>query len=280
MKIAYSRSHLYTLAFSLLFVVNLIVLLEVFSNRSTNPDFEGFLTERELGLPWIIQSENSGLSFHLQWRQKLDQNSGSYFPVWFDDGKLQELGFEITPQIGRKNYENYYRKQLPKEVLIVLEYNGTLYRKALFLAKNNLAESEKELQKKTEDKTLIRKLEEAKNNFEEEKNIKSRLFAIDAGLDHTQLRVKYPDRSRFIITKGIVRPAFHPQENNKAIGYISKLSIEKIHIPLVFKKELESFLNKNMTRNNNISHPRYKVKLAYGSRLEPYIVSLKKASSE
>ncbi len=281
MKIAYSRRHLYILAFSLLFVVNSIVLWGVFTNRSTNPDFEGFLTERELGLPRRIQSENSGLSFHIQWRRNLNQLSGNYSPVWFSKQKLQELGFKIDPQIDTKEYRNYYNKQLPKEVYIVLEYNSTLYRKALVIAENELAKSEEKLQSNPEDKNLLQKYERIKNNFEQEKNTKSRLFAIDAGVDHAQLRGKYPDRSTYIITKGIVKPRFYSLKNkNRVVGNIRRLSTEEIHVPLKFKKELESFLNKNMTRDNDITHPRYKVKLAYGSRLEPYIVSLKQIISE
>ncbi len=284
MKIAYSSRNLFILAFFILFVVNSIVLWGVFANRSANPDFEGFLTERELNLPWRIQSENSGLSFRIEWRAALNKSydeysyTGSGFPVWFNDKKLQKLGFKVNAQFNAKEYKHHYNNQLPKEVYIVLEYNGDSYSKALVIAENELAKSEEKLQIHPEDKDLVRERERAKENLVEEKNSKSRLFAIDVGLDHERLRGIYSDRSKFIITKGIVRPRFYSKKNmNRVVGYITKLSVEKVHIPLKFKNELESFLNKNMTRNNDITNPRYKVKLAYGSRLEPYIVSLKQS---
>ncbi|PID27625.1 MAG: hypothetical protein CSB55_08100 [Candidatus Cloacimonadota bacterium] len=279
MKIIYSKRHLYILAFSLIFVVNLIVLWGIFINRSAEPDFEGFLTERELGLPWIKQSENSILSFRIYWRRDSDEASGSFSSVWLNDRKLQELGFKTVSQNNAK--DRNCCKHLPKEVFIVLEYNGSVYEKALLLAEKRLAESEDELQKSPENEKLIREYETAKNNFEAEQNTKSRLFAIDSGLDHKKLRAKYPDRSKFIITKGIITPKIQFVKNRRAVvGYINKLSIEKIYVPLPFKRELESILNKKMTRNNEIIRPGYKVKLAYGSRLEPYIVSLENTGSE
>ncbi len=280
MKTVCSRRHLYILAFSFIFVVNSVVLWGVFANRSKSPDFEGVLTERELVSLRRIHSENSGLSFRLRWRSEVYQFTENYSPTWFNVQKLQELGFKIDPLIDRKEYGKYIKKQLSKEVYVVLEYNGALYRQSLANKEKKLAESEEQLQKTPGDKSLLQKHERIKDGFEQEKYTKSRLFAIDAGLDRAQLRNKYPDRSTYIIAKGIVKPwAYSANRGSRVTGIISRLSIEEIHVPLEFKRELESFLKNSMTSRNN-TRPRYKVKLAYGSRLEPYIVSLKPIAAE
>lgn len=281
MKITYSNRNLFILAFSILLGVNLVVLLGVWSNRSGNPDFEGFLTEREMNLPWRIHSENSGLYLRVVWRTAINKSydgyySGSGFSSWFNAKKLKELGFKIDTQLNSKEYQQHYNKQLPKEVYIVLEYNGDSYKNSLVMAKNELIESEKKIKLNPEDKDVLRKLERAKENLKNEKLTKSKLFAIDVGLDHALLRDRYSDRSKFIITRGIVRPRFYLKENkNRVVGHITTLSVEKIHVPLKFKNELESILNKDTTRNDGITPPRYKIELVYGKRLDPYIISVK-----
>ncbi len=286
MKITYSNRNLFILAFFIFCSVNLVVLLGVLYNRSGKPDFEGCLTEREMNLPWKIHNENSGLSLQLMWRTSVNKSydnyySGSGSPAWFNAKKLKVLGFKIDTLINSKEYHHRYKKQLPKEVYIVLEYNGASYKNSLVIAENELIESEEKLQMNPEDKDAVSEFERAKENLEKEKHTKSKLFAIDAGLDQAQLRDRYSDRSKYIITKGIVRPRFYSKDNkNRVVGSITKLSVEKIHVPLKFKNKLEAFLNKNTTRNNDITLPRYKIELAYGKRLEPYIVTVKQSYTE
>ncbi len=281
MKLSYSNRNLFILAFFILFFVNIVVLLGVFSNRSGKPDFKGFITEREMNLPWSIHKENSSLSLHLIWRTAVNKSYDDYYyksgsPTWFNAKKLKELGFKIGTLPDSEEYKHRYKKQLPKEVYIVLEYNGASYMNSLLIAENELAEREEKLQINPEDKDTVRKFESAKENLEKEKLTKSKLFAIDAGLNQAQLRNRYSDRSKYIITKGIVRPRFYSKnDKNRVVGYITKLSVEKIFVPLKFKNELEEFFKQNTTRNNDITPPRYKIELAYGKRFEPYIVSVK-----
>lgn len=280
MKIAYSSRNLFILAFSILLIANLIVLFGVLANRSGTPDFTGNLTERELNLPWRIHNENSGLTLQVVWRTAINKSydsyySGSGFNAWFNDKKLTELGFKVDTLLNSKEYQHHYNNQLPKEVYIVLEYNGESYQKSLVNAKNELIESKEKLAKTPEDKKLLQRVERAKENLEKEKITNSRLFAIDAGLDHAKLRDRYSDRSKFIITKGIVRPRFYSRENkNRVFGYITKLSVERVHVPLKFKKKLESLTNKDTTKNTDLTPPRYNIEFAYGKRAEPYIISV------
>jgi len=280
MKIAYSSRNLFILAFSIFLIVNLIVLFGVLANRSGTPDFKGNLTERELNLPRRIHNENSGLTLQVIWRKVTNKSYDNYdsesgFHSWFNDKKLTELGFKVDTLLNSKEYQHHYNNQLPKEVYIVLEYNGESYQKSLINRKNELLESKEKLTKTPEDKKLLQRVERAKENLEKEKITKSRLFAIDAGLDHAKLRGRYSNRSKFIITKGIVRPRFYSRENqNRVVGYITKLSVERIHVPLKFKKKLESLTNKDTTKNRDLTPPRYNIEFAYGKRAEPYIISI------
>jgi hypothetical protein len=103
----------------------------------------------------------------------------------------------------------------------------------------------------------------------------TRLFAIDAGIDAKKLREKYNDRTRFIIAKGLVKPRYHYGNKKREVtGYITKLSIESIHVPLKHRQVFDAILVKDKSRRNGFIPPRYKVELAYGSRLEPWIVSV------
>ena len=277
-----SSRKLFFLAFVIIIGVNLIILLGVLSNRNGTPDFEGFLTERELNLPWRMHNENSGMSLQVVWRTGGNNSySGRGFPAWFDAKKLTELGFEVETLSNADDNRQYYNNQLPKEVYVVLEYNGAAYENCLEIVENELIETGKKILLNPDDKEQIRIFETAKENFEDEKVTKSKLFAIDVGGDHGLLRERDTDRSMYIITKGLVRPrVFFEEDSNQVVGYITKLSVNKIHIPLKFKKELEVLLNKKMTRSNENTPPRYKIELAYGKRLEPYIVSVKPSDSE
>ena len=78
------------------------------------------------------------------------------------------------------------------------------------------------------DKTLRDNFTSAEKRLKRERITGSRLFAIDAGLDPKKLREKYGDRTRFIITKGLVKARYNYKNKRKEVfGYIIKLSIKK-----------------------------------------------------
>ena len=110
----------------------------------------------------------------------------------------------------------------------------------------------------------------AKSNLREETEYNSRLFAIDAGHDADKLLEKYSDQNHFIIVLGEIKMSRYYDE--KITGYISRINVDNIHVPLKFRKPFDLILEKK--RPYKSRSPRYKVKLAFGRRLEPWIQSV------
>ena len=268
-----NSKRLFALACGLVVFTNIFVLFSVWQNRTAPADFKGVLTERELTLPWWSNKENSGLALRLHWRLYDDEVIGSSgSPPWLDDDKLRQLGYAIPSQADERRRQRS-RRFLPREVLVVLEYDGPTYQKALAAAKRELADEEKALQ---EGEGSLKSRQEAVKRAQEslaaEQQQRSRLFAIDAGLDGQALRRKYPEQSRYLIAPALLRVRMSSyRQEPLARASISRLLVSKIHLPLRHKRQLERLLGPNPHRNGESKEPRYQVQLAYGRRYEPYV---------
>ena len=93
------------------------------------------------------------------------------------------------------------------------------------------------------------------------------LFAIDAGLDAGKLRAQYPDRSRYILMKGQIRVA------SATGGTVTGLSIKEANVPLEYRRVFEPLQANNNFRGDPVP-PRYTIKVAFGRRLEPWIIDV------
>jgi Domain of unknown function (DUF4824) len=276
MKILSSSRTLFIFGFVLLVITNIVVLAGVFSNRSGTHDATLTLTERELPLPYIHRKENSELALRIAWRSPSEERE--YYdrgtPSWLNTAKLRELGFNLDEIGNRMKPEHTYRRPLPKEVFIVLEYDGSFYQTAVQQAEENLAKQEPRYKEYPNDKRVENTYKNAKNRLQEERISKSRLFAVDAGRDPRLLRKKYSDRSRYVITKGVVRVISYYNKEKQVLGSITKLSVATLHVPLSQRKTFDSILAQHTLTFNAIHPPRYEVKLAFGSRFEPWILSV------
>ena len=87
----------------------------------------------------------------------------------------------------------------------MLENNGEHYREALKRAKGLFESEEGSFKLNPGNKGLRDKFERAEKRLNRERISETRLFAIDAGLDSKELREIYKDRTRYVITKGLVR---------------------------------------------------------------------------
>jgi hypothetical protein len=277
MKITLSSRTLFSLGFILLVATNIVVLSGVASNRSGEPVSQITLTERELQLPDNIYEENSGLALQLTWRtldKDGDFNQYSHWaaPAWLNAEKLKTLGFNPKHSFSTIDNEVLYMQALPREVFVVLEKGGEPYKESLKRAEAILEKYKKAFAANSDDGSDY---EYAEKQLKHERLAGSRLFAIDAGLDLASLRDTYGDQSRFIITKGLIRAHFDHSEN-EVFGRISGLSVKKIHVPLKQRKMFDSILAQSKDEEDTILTPRYEVALAFGKRLEPWIVSVKK----
>lgn len=286
MKRLLSSRGLFLLGFLILVASNIVVLSGVASNKYGEPESQVTLTERELQLPYKIHQENSGLALRLTWRAlgKID-NHGSYSdwrsPAWLSEKKLEELEFDINDFLRSNGDTTSYKQAIPKEVYIVLENDGESYREALKRAEVALDRENNSVQLNPGNKKLRTSFESAKKRLEDERISESRLFAIDAGLDPIELRKKYGDRTRFIIVKGLVKIRYiHNKNKKEAFGYISRLSVASIYVPLKHRQIFDSILAQNKFGKKHSGPPRYDATIAYGKRLESYIISVEERSAD
>ncbi|MFH1981863.1 MAG: DUF4824 family protein [Pseudomonadota bacterium] len=272
-----SSRGLFLLGVIILAATNIIVLTGVASNRSGEPESQITLTERELPLPYRLKKENSGLSLRLNWRvlgmeEDYNRYSGWTSPLWLDSEKLTALGFAIDAKTRAASR----KRPISKEVFIVLEYDGASYREAVERAEKSFESVADLLKQKDGDKAVADQFERAENRLKKERESESRLFAIDAGLNPQILREKYEDRTRFVIVRGLVEPDYSYDKARKTLlGHISRLSVGNIFVPLDFRKTFETIAGGNTSRRENPDASRYEVTLAYGSRLEPWIVAVR-----
>ena len=280
-----SSKRLFIAGFGLVLFVNVIVLAGVAYNRSGAPESVITLSSRELHVRESYESDfkNSGISLRLDWRA-LGREKGAddryYYsdwksPLWLDEKKLEELGFDIKRYA--KQGADRYQEPIGNEICLVLENNGESYRDAVKRAERALSVAEAILKENIDSKELGDRQRLAEEDWKDEVESRSRLFVIDAGTDAEGLRSKYPDRTRYLITKGIVTPYHDYCDGNaprRLAGRISRLGTENIHLPLEYASSLESF-KKVKTNGGCGGRSCFEAEFFFGKRLEPWIKSLK-----
>lgn len=255
----------------LLALTNAVALGGALWNRSGEPEATLRLSQRELSIPhpWYGNRENSGLSLRPIWRVLVEDQARTSFyvsryaglggaPTWLDRAKMEALGFDT-----RRGYD----KQLPREVLLVLELDGPAYRRALELTTEHAT---RELARPVapEDKSAEERRKNAREALEWETSRSSRLFVVDAGLDADALRAKYPDRSRYAVVRGEVR-RWDTGTPGRAVGYISSVSVESINVPLRLRKV---FAGVQLSEYGQETKTPVEAVVAWGRRLEPWLV--------
>lgn len=279
--IAWTRRHTLFAGLALIIVVNAIVLSGVALNRSGEPESRVQLSERELQLPYgrWNSKENSGVELSLRWRVHAGNDApdtyygyGSYGGTasWLDEPKMQALGFELSQD--RQTARVKDRHSRTKEVLLVLEIDGAAYQQSLEHARRKADAEEKLKADNPGNKEFDNRAKHAREYAESEAKENSRLFVVDAGLDQEALRSRYPDKTHYLIVRGQVRPQILTQQEgqnrqDRLSGYISSLSISQINVPVEFQHALKY--------DAQTSKPvPFEASLAYGQRLEPWIVAL------
>ncbi len=283
-------------AIALLVVVNIIVLAGVIRNRSGAPDAVAELTERELPLGFYrgaADKENTGISLRLDWNEYpiyskfLRRNSRGFRDDWFDQAKLETVGFDCSMLLTDAKAELHYGKMLQKKAYAVLEYEGIAWDAWRAQAQQDLSEV---VEKAKKGAITQKDLKEAQEEYEREMKTRSRLFAVDAGSDPARLRQQYPDNKRFLIAPAQVRLSYNrnynvdtkKNEQPKLTGYITEILVSDIHVPKS-KRAVIDALNTGKVKNPprsyysygvNKQEPRYKVTLVYGKRYEPWIADI------
>ncbi len=283
--IAWSRRRTLLAGLAIIALTNAIALGGVIYNRSGQPDSVLDLTQREAPQHYsgISGRENSGMALTLRWRVIGEQRENIYSysnydaPVWLDEAKLRELGFDVEKLHAASRRQFNYERQLPRDALIVLELDGAAYQSSLRRIRENAARQE-ELRLANPGKSEFeRRAKDANDLVHTEELKESRLFAIDAGTDAAQLRAKFPDRTRYVIVRGRVRAAISgTTKEAKAVGYVTKLDVGEINVPKLWRAVFRETKDAYMLEP---SFP-YQVKVAFGRRLEPWILTAARSGAQ
>jgi hypothetical protein len=280
-----STRSLLAAALALVLITNAVVLLGVRYNRAGKPDATVTLTERELSLPprYGMVKEDSGLSLRLDWRaarghDPFDTLSQSYRsgPVFLDREKLAELGFDVKQDPDSPEGKRHYDKMLPKDALLVLEYDGAAYRRTLDLAEQHLRDEQTLLAANPGKEEFVKRAADARKFLEAEQGSRSRLFVVDAGTDYGTLRGRYSDRTRYMIAHGVVRPIVSRtmEGKNRLNGMITAIHMTDVNVPLALRGPLDPLIPAGTTYTVYDGPPRYSVTLRIGRRLEPWIAEV------
>ena len=276
---------------ALIALTNAVALGGVAWNRSGEPDSVLKLTQRELIAPYRyrLEREDGGMELMLSWRVlSAEQDYWSYggnygSPDWLDEAKLAQLGFDVSPPKETRR-GRHYERQLPREVLIVLEFNGPSYPRALERMRKHAAKEAAAAEAPNAKPEYRERARAAAEALKREERSNSRLFAVDAGLDAAALRAQYADRARYAIVSGKVR-ASRTGKGSKLQGYIESIHNARVNVPREMLPRLGSTSlrpSPSIVRHPgdavaSVDGPGFEATIAFGKRYEPWLVEARSA---
>ncbi len=283
-------------AIALIVLTNIVVLAGVVYNRSGEPDAVVQLTERELSWlkRWdVTDKEDTGIYLKLKWNlakshyRQYRKNHWIYQKddTWLNQKKLEELGFDTHFPLEDEKAYRFYRRQLPRQAYVVLEFDGDAYQQWLVEARKRIKEIEQELSEEKKPETK-KNLGNDIKRISQDMVTQSHLFTIDGGLDPQKLRKRYSNQSKYIITPAVFDISMYysgvKKEGPFLSGRIKNLSIPEIHVNsdyrTFFISDIKTHTTIYLPRDKPLSdlEPRYQVTLNYGQRYEPWIVNVQK----
>lgn len=253
-------------AIGLVVIANAVALSGVGRNRNGAPLYQVTLTENELVLPYS-DADSSLLSLSLEWERETQ---------WLDSKKLRAMGFLLDTH-------TYHKWTRSKDVFVVLRQDEKAWNRWLEeekkVLKRDLANAES-----TRAKEGVLAIHEARVASQ------SRLFAVDAGLKFEEIRAAYANDKLAIVlpaklevSKAYGALAYSEDQIVKVLSYdLSAGTLRNVFVPKDQRAVIENLEARPGiwgVRNKADAKkflPRYSVTLAFGSRLEPWVVSAKK----
>lgn len=270
---AWARWRTAAIGVALIAATNAVVLVGVAYNRSGEPESVLALSKREIDRigNWGFRREDSGLELGLRWRiSGGDSYAYIYGPYygeedglsWLGRDKLASLGFTIPDRGEGGKRRRPMDEQLSRDALVVLELDGPAYQNEVERARRRTDESRERAAAMPNDPELKQRAEAARKHLARMESEETRLYIMDAGADLATLRAKYPDRMRYAIVHAAIRPMFYERKGKQQLSVSVRLTTASILVPLEHRDALE--------RSRS---PGADVKIAFGKRLEPWILA-------
>ncbi|MCU0231510.1 MAG: DUF4824 family protein [Acidobacteria bacterium] len=261
-------------------------LLGVLWNRTGTPDAVLVLEERELIL-LPAERENSGraMTFMID-GERAEWLSAS--PPWLDGAKLAALGFDTSVDAEADDAERHYRAQPRRQVFVALELGGDAFRKYFTAFEERLR---KEAAGTGGKPPTPERLAEIERELATAPESASRLTLIDADRDREALRARHPDRSKVAILRAVARIGWdrpevtgtgEPPKSALIEGRIGELQPATLTVPPRLHAALEALPLEESGPQLLGADPiallgrpsRYRVHVAFGRSLEPWIESI------
>ena len=281
----WSNRHSLFAGLSLIVLVNAIALAGVAWNRSEPADSRLQVSERELSHSYPYwRQDNSGIALLLNYRWPNSKpNDYSYDSLrQLSPEQMHALGFKVPSQLNDESVR-HYRRQLDRDGLLVLEFNGPLYQQQLHRAREQLEKSRADLAAVPDNKQLIESHKLARETLQREQTGASRLFVIDAGSDMANLRTRYPDRQRYAIVRGRFDTWAWHDDGRWQIGGSAQVPVAaNIYLPQRWHALFAELPRRPDTPGfpNSGGEKLFNAELAFGQRLEPWLVEFSAGKPE
>jgi hypothetical protein len=251
----------------LVLVTNLVVLLGVARNRLGTPDATVVLSDRELTFV-DLGDENSGMAVRLRY----DRSEAS---DRLDRPKLEACGFDFSVPLDAEGAEFHYEKQLPRPAFVVFELGGESWDRWL---ESQREELDRQAERVASGELARVEHEARQERFESERRTRSRLFAVDAGLDPASLRDRYPENDRFLVLPAVIRTDVF-RGPLRVVGRIVDLGSSRIYLGSEEREPLEALRSRStpgpasegVRPPGERVEPRVEVTLKVGRRHEPWV---------
>ena len=272
-------------------VSNAVTLAYAAYNRAGQPDSELRLTNQELSLNGDrTRDENSGVAVSLAWcaepsvMDTLGMETGLRFfdcggrdPGFLDQERLGRLGFDVASPPATARERSDWSRERARKVLLVFELDGPQRQRVVESARQRLTAVESDRATRPDSAGHQARVERLRRAYERLEAESSRLYVIDAGTDRDSLRGLYPDRTRYAIIRGLVRPYFPsatvgPGKTTGGVrGMIQRIEGDVINVPARYRQPVLAHVRTRFVSVSGSNPPALEVDVAFGKRLEPWI---------